>query len=521
MKKKLFFIIFFLFLFNIAYVNSYNSTDINITQETGFAHLNLSNENIVLYMPFDSNVSDTTVYDYSKNNNDGTIHGAIYTEAGKLGGAMEFDGGNDYIKLSNNIFLNNSFSVGVWVNLADSMAGFNRIIGHWGDFELAIAGSDVLYYYLEYSNNTLTGWRSTGVSLPINSWNYITLVSDDNGFEIYKNSILIYNESTGVGLMIDNHDLHFGSENAGGSNFKGSIDQVLIYNKTLNAIEVNETYENQSEIFVDNGTMLFQNISIGANNTVNITLNDCQEYMNTKLSAKINKGSFEDFTNCKINDYKVTGNTTSLNLTILFKSNQYNFYSPLIMGNITLDEFYSVPECKLNTTLQSLTPNIYNKNETLSMHYTGTENATISVSWYVNNALQLLQNNTAENDTIIEFILSNEYFNEDDRVKAIVQLNNSCGNTSSFTLEEEIGGESEMIILLGILLLLAFLFLGVGIWTEEIVFSVVSAIIFVIDGLIMITTEFSEIDSKFTVGIGVILILVGAFIALISFKGGD
>lgn len=73
------------------------------------------------------------------------------------------------------------------------------------------------------------------------------------------------------------------------------------------------------------------------------------------------------------------------------------------------------------------------------------------------------------------------------------------------------------IFLIG-LIILAFLFLIVGLSTENQVFAIVAAIIFVIDGLIFITTGLEGIDSKFTTGIGVILCVVGAFIAVVTFK---
>ena len=73
------------------------------------------------------------------------------------------------------------------------------------------------------------------------------------------------------------------------------------------------------------------------------------------------------------------------------------------------------------------------------------------------------------------------------------------------------------IFLIG-LVILSFLFLIVGISTENQVFAVVSSILFIINGLIFITTGLDGIESKFTIGIGVILCVVGAFIAIATFK---
>ena len=68
------------------------------------------------------------------------------------------------------------------------------------------------------------------------------------------------------------------------------------------------------------------------------------------------------------------------------------------------------------------------------------------------------------------------------------------------------------------LIILAFLLLIVGVAAENDVFKISSAIVFVIDGLVLITTEFSGVDTKFTVGIGIILIVIGAFVAIATYK---
>jgi len=73
------------------------------------------------------------------------------------------------------------------------------------------------------------------------------------------------------------------------------------------------------------------------------------------------------------------------------------------------------------------------------------------------------------------------------------------------------------IMMFGVIIF-AFLFLIVGSAIENQVFAIVSAVLFVIDGLIFITTGISGIDSKFTIGIGTLLVIVGAFIALVTFK---
>ena len=88
--------------------------------------------------------------------------------------------------------------------------------------------------------------------------------------------------------------------------------------------------------------------------------------------------------------------------------------------------------------------------------------------------------------------------------------------------ESNINIESDVNIVFFVIVALvvfAFVFLVIGIFVENALFYFVSAILFLIAGLILITTEINGIDFNFTIGIGLVLILVGAFISFIAFKG--
>src|SRR3989344_682083 len=159
----------------IVDVSVTNAVKTNITAENNFTHLSIGNEsidfindnNLVLYMPFD--VNNTTpgnrTYDYSKNNNDGTIIGdAIFNNSGVIGGAFVFDGiGTDRIQISSlNHPDTNLTTISVWIKpgTAGNAAG-GRIID--------ISGAGLVFYFnsndgdLRFARdfNTSDGvWRS-------------------------------------------------------------------------------------------------------------------------------------------------------------------------------------------------------------------------------------------------------------------------------------------------------------------------------------------------------------------------
>ena len=62
--------------------------------------------------------SGTTAIDSSGNGNDGTFVGDPQWVAGKLGGALDFDGDGDYVDFGNDtIFdITDAFSLTLWIN---------------------------------------------------------------------------------------------------------------------------------------------------------------------------------------------------------------------------------------------------------------------------------------------------------------------------------------------------------------------------------------------------------------------
>ena len=92
-----------------------------------------SNQSIALLnMPFEGGSNSIWTKDYSKNLNHGTVNGATWTTNGKVGGAYEFDGVDDYISLPFgkgwNISQTNPLTISMWVkpNFVDS----NQMIIH-------------------------------------------------------------------------------------------------------------------------------------------------------------------------------------------------------------------------------------------------------------------------------------------------------------------------------------------------------------------------------------------------------
>lgn len=194
---------------------------------------------------FEDNFALATVYDWSGNNNSGTIAGAVSID-GKIGVGKYFDGIDDYIGLGRITQLEGSGAeytiVGYW-KLEGT--GASRLLFVY-DGNSIVNGLDLYMYWDGISNVKV----DTGVSNEINAnitdledgkWHHIALVKTPTNCLIYEDGILKLNVVRSNGVYGDTYTLSFGWGTTAG--WKGSQDELLIYNKSLTASEI---HQNQS-----------------------------------------------------------------------------------------------------------------------------------------------------------------------------------------------------------------------------------------------------------------------------------
>ena len=354
----------------------YNTSDINVTQENKFAHLNLSDNSLVTYYPFDvQEDSNNITYDYSNNSNDGTLTNGVYFNStdGKYGGDYQFDGVDDYIQSGTMGYEN--WTISTWINTNN----------------LTIPTGEPYYGIMTIiqgdSSKELMGIKDTGLVV------YVTLVGaydfpNNPGwhniiFEYNGTHVIGYVDGVNVGSVLKDNPFNsnitrmIGHRDASSTHaFNGSIDEVMVFNRSLTATEVAQIYNSTYSRFYPTGEMLFQNNNLGTNNTVNISIPNCQSVNGSYLQAKINDGSYVNFSSCNITNYPAEGNLTNANLTVKLISNN-NFYSSLVVGNITLT---SLDNTSSIVTITSPTNGSTVAGSSMSVSVTTDENATCNYS---------------------------------------------------------------------------------------------------------------------------------------------
>ena len=185
----------------------------------------------------------TTALDSSGNGNNGTLVGNPRWGAGKLGGALDFDGNGDYVDCGNaQIFsITDAFTLTVWINWRTRTGDWQTIIAK-GDntWRLARNGSGTTVDF-GFTDGGPRGWLSvaTARDVPLNEWHHVTATIDKvEGAKIYLDGVLdgTNPDTGGITTGGTNYPVRIGENaQAQGRFWNGLIDDVRIYKRVLAA----------------------------------------------------------------------------------------------------------------------------------------------------------------------------------------------------------------------------------------------------------------------------------------------
>jgi hypothetical protein len=213
---------------------------------------NIVTNGLVLYLDAANSKSyvsgSTTWSDMSGNGNNGTlVSGSGYSN--QNGGAIVFDGTNDYVQTATNSIPNNSsFSLACYFNITTLNSAFRPLVdgGNLGSgtagYTLAIDNTNRLFIAVN------AGYMSINTSLSTNTWYYIVgtaLAGSPYTLSIYVNGILQTPFASANTNTLTNNALYnrLGTSITGTPiRFPGRIASTQIYNRALSAQEVLQNY---------------------------------------------------------------------------------------------------------------------------------------------------------------------------------------------------------------------------------------------------------------------------------------
>jgi hypothetical protein len=202
------------------------------------------------------NISGTTLFDESPNDNDGVITGAT-SVPGKIGNALSFDGINDVVQTGYLGATDTQGAVSFWATREDT--GFNTIIGKGNsavDADLLViqvfpfSTSGQIRVVVDSGGVTDIA-RTTGSSIPVSSSNFFHCVVQSNGssWEFWVDGVqrtLALDAGTNSGRWfgdVGNKDASIGGLDRLNPVYnKSKVDQVRFYDRPLTADEISELY---------------------------------------------------------------------------------------------------------------------------------------------------------------------------------------------------------------------------------------------------------------------------------------
>jgi hypothetical protein len=324
-----------------------NQSFYNVTLAAGQQPYALTS-GLVGYWKMDESSGSTTVADASSSGNNGTSNSSSNVGSGKYANARTFDGASNYLSLPyNNINFTSAsnYSISVWFNTNGNWvdgALYEQTPNTSATYNLDIWIRARYNGHVDFNTgkeSVVWDWYTSNGTYNKNGWNNAVLVQNGSTRKIYingqldsthVNSLFSGTNPSGVGITVgrlrrDNDDY-----------FKGSIDDLRVYNRILSDSEISSVYQGgtpgaytmssgitaANNLTVSAGTLNTSSNTVTINGGVNLaggTFN-AQASSITAGSWSLTSGSF----NAGTSTVTLTGTTPSLTGSTTFYSLVYN-----------------------------------------------------------------------------------------------------------------------------------------------------------------------------------------------------
>jgi hypothetical protein len=182
--------------------------------------------------PYSYAGAGTVWYDVSGNSNNGTLtNGPTYSS--DVGGAIVFDGTNDYVSIPDINFTAATIDIWVYINAYD-VGGSVFVYQSGNGFELWSDFNGLI----RYNKNPNAGLTS-GPGFTLNSWNNIVATSDGTINKLYLNNVNIGSTN---GVIFDNTAGDIRISGYGSYMVNGKCAMLKMYNRALSATEITQNY---------------------------------------------------------------------------------------------------------------------------------------------------------------------------------------------------------------------------------------------------------------------------------------
>lgn len=193
----------------------------------------------VLAMGFDAGAGSTAA-DSSVSGNDGAIAGASWTDDGRYGRALRFDGVDDWVTVPDDdtLDLTGDLTLSAWIKPEAANPFMSVLMKEaTGSYEYAL-------YATDGAGNQASGWvGASGAYSPsvtaLNEWHHLAVTFSDSTVRLYMDGVLKETQ-TGASAPVGSDGMFRIGGTAVYANefFKGLIDEVRVYDEALTPAEL-------------------------------------------------------------------------------------------------------------------------------------------------------------------------------------------------------------------------------------------------------------------------------------------
>ena len=207
--------------------------------------------NLVAYYPLNGSAADVT-----GNGNNGSLQGSPTFVSGLFGAqAISLNGSSQYVTVPYAADLGNinNWTVSAWVNLGSSPSATSGILGtRFGSdntYDLKLNGNSGVHSDIGNGGSWLnTTADANSTTINSSTWYYVTeTVTSGGSYAIYLNGSVISSGTgtfTGTPLLMKSSESMGIGEDYNGEYFKGSLQNVAVFNQALSASQVAVLYSN-------------------------------------------------------------------------------------------------------------------------------------------------------------------------------------------------------------------------------------------------------------------------------------
>jgi hypothetical protein len=253
----------------------------------------------------------------------GSLVSTSWTNDGKLGKALSFDGSASYVSVAKMpAFYPKEVTSSAWIypTSVSTPGNIVSVSGNLG-WRYRINTNRTITFFDRGATNAIISTDT----IPLNTWSHVAVVGGFNGLRVYFNGNLVSSNSTAYGGPVPSTgNVVVGAFSTGTltENFAGKIDEVKIFNSALTASQIKLEYNNGQSLVLgalsDTSGLTSGNV---ASNSASAEY--CVPGDTTSCASPVGRWSFEEKQGTSANDSSGNANTGTLSGNTYWTKGKY------------------------------------------------------------------------------------------------------------------------------------------------------------------------------------------------------